>query len=75
MELICAVSGGFSTGKFEALKKQAGCTESMLAVLYKRVWCHAQGAKALMQVPKLVMWIKSMWKLVWSDDVILVGGI
>lgn len=55
VELMCAVLGGSSIRKYETLRKQAGGTGSMPAVLYKRAWRHAQGAKALMQVPNLVM--------------------
>ncbi len=55
VELLCVSSGGFNIGEFETMRKQAGWMGSMPAVLYKRVWRHARGAKALMQVPKLVM--------------------
>ena len=55
VELLCASSGGFNIGEFETMRKQAGWIGSMPAVLYKRAWRHARGAKALMQVPKLVM--------------------
>ena len=55
VELMCARTGGFSIERFEKERKGAGGTGSVPAVLYKRVWRHAQGAKALMQVPKLVM--------------------
>ena len=55
VELMCAVSGGFSIGKFETLRKQAGGTGIDACSIVQAGVEACSGAKALMQVPKLVM--------------------
>lgn len=55
VELMCVECGKFSRGRLEKQWRESGGVGTVPAVLYKRAWKHARGAKALMQVPKLVM--------------------